>query len=289
MAGIDRLLASRAFAAADIGRVVHATTLFSNAVIERKGAPTGLITTKGFRDTLEIGRERKYELYDIKIVKPAPLVPRRWRLEVPERIAVDGSVRIPLDEGAVLEAAAHLAAEGVTSAAIVFLHSYANPRHERQAVDLIARRFPTLTLSASIDVVPEIREYERASTTAINAYIKPLAERYLAALADQIAARGIAAPLLLMLSNGGLTHIEEAKRTPVQLLESGPAAGALVAAHLGARDEGAHVLAFDMGGTTAKLSVIDDGKPTMAYSFEVAASAASSRAAACRCASRPWS
>ena len=119
-------------------------------------------------------------------------------------------------------------------------------------------------------MVPEIREYERASTTAINAYIKPLAERYLAALADQIAARGIAAPLLLMLSNGGLTHIEEAKRTPVQLLESGPAAGALVAAHLGARDGGAHVLAFDMGGTTAKLSVIDDGKPTVAYSFEVA-------------------
>jgi N-methylhydantoinase A len=270
MAGIDRLLAENAIAAADVGRVVHATTLFSNAVIERKGAPTGLITTKGFRDTLEIGRERKYELYDIKIVKPAPLVPRRWRLEVPERIAVDGSVRSALDEGAVLEAAAHLVSQGVTSAAIVFLHSYANPRHERHAVDLIARRFPTLTLSASIDVAPEIREYERASTTVINAYIKPLAGRYLASLADQIAARGIAAPLLLMLSNGGLTHIDEAQRTPVQLLESGPAAGALVAAHLGARDAGAHVLAFDMGGTTAKLSVIDDGKPTVAYSFEMA-------------------
>ena len=270
MAGIDRLLAESAIAAADIGRVVHATTLFSNAVIERKGAPTGLITTKGFRDTLEIGRERKYELYDIKIVKPAPLVPRRWRLEVPERVAVDGSVRMPLDEGAVLEAAARLAAEGVTSLAIVFLHSYANPRHERQVAELIAGRFPTLTLSASIDVAPEIREYERASTTAINAYIKPLAERYLASLAAQIASRGISAPLLLMLSNGGLTHVEEAKRTPVQLLESGPAAGALVAAHLGAADGGAHVLAFDMGGTTAKLSVIDDGKPTVAYSFEVA-------------------
>src|SRR5262245_31541113 len=270
MAGIDRLLASRAFAAAAIGRVVHATTLFSNAVIERKGAPTGLITTKGFRDTLEIGRERKYELYDVKIVKPAPLVPRRWRLEVPERIGVDGSVRLPLHEGAVLEAAARLTDEGVTSLAIVLLHSYANPRHERQAAELIARRFPALTLSASIDVAPEIREYERASTTAINAYIKPLAERYLASLAAQIASRGISAPLLLMLSNGGLTHIDEAQRTPVQLLESGPAAGALVAARLGAHDTGAHVLAFDMGGTTAKLSVIDDGKPTVAYSFEVA-------------------
>src|SRR4029079_3356671 len=137
MAGIDRVLRASAIAPGDIGRLVHATTLFSNAVIERKGAPTGLITTRGFRDTLEIGRERKYELYDIKILKPAPLVPRRWRLEVPERMAVDGSVRIPLDEGAVLPAAAQLAAEGVTSLAIVFLHSYANPRHERRAVDLI--------------------------------------------------------------------------------------------------------------------------------------------------------
>jgi N-methylhydantoinase A len=270
MTGIDRVLPESAIAPSDIGRLVHATTLFSNALIERKGAATGLITTKGFRDTLEIGRERKYELYDIRIVKPAPLVPRHLRLEVPERMAVDGSVRIPLDEGAVLEAAARLTAEGVTSAAIVFLHSYANPAHERRAVELLSEHYPGLTLSASIEVAPEIREYERVSTTVINAYIKPLAERYIASLAGQIAARGIAAPLLLMLSNGGLTNIDEAKRTPVQLLESGPAAGALVAAHLGAVDGGRHVLAFDMGGTTAKLSIVDDGKPTVAYSFEAA-------------------
>jgi len=270
MAGIERLLSGGGIAASDIGRVVHATTLFSNAVIEREGAPTGLITTRGFRDTLEIGRERKYELYDVKITKPSPLVPRRWRVEVPERMAVDGSIREPLDEGALLDAVATLIGEGVASLAIVFLHSYANPQHERRAAELIAQRHPQLSLSASVDVAPEIREYERASTTAINAYIKPLAERYLDSLAGQIAARGIAAPLLLMLSNGGLAGIDEAKRTPVQLLESGPAAGALVAAHLGARDGGDHVLAFDMGGTTAKLSVIDDGKPTVAYSFEVA-------------------
>ena len=270
MAGIDRLLADNDIAPSAIGRVVHATTLFSNAVIERKGAPTGLITTRGFRDTLEIGRERKYELYDINIVKPAPLIPRHLRLEVPERMAVDGSVRLPLDEAALLDAVAKLVGEGVGSLAIAFLHSYANARHERQALELIAARHPTLALSASVDVAPEIREYERVSTTAINAYIKPLAERYLSSLAAQVAARGIAAPLLLMLSNGGLTNIEEAKRTPVQLLESGPAAGALVAARLGAGDGGAHVLAFDMGGTTAKLSIIDDGKPTVAYSFEVA-------------------
>ena len=270
MAGIDRLLRASAIPAADIGRLVHATTLFSNALIERKGAPTGLITTQGFRDTLEIGRERKYELYDLRIVKPAPLVPRHLRVGVLERITVDGSVRVPLEEQAVLRAAAGLKAQGVTSLAIVFLHSYANPSHERQAVELLRRHCPGLTLSASIEVAPEIREYERVSTTVINAYIKPLAERYVSSLADQLAAQGIRAPLFLMLSNGGLTNVAEAKRTPVQLLESGPAAGALVAAHLGARDGGNHLLAFDMGGTTAKLSIVDDGKPTVAYSFEAA-------------------
>src|SRR6476646_1767156 len=243
MAGIDRVRRESAIAPGDIGRLVHATTLFSNALIERKGAPTGLITTRGFRDTLEIGRERKYELYDIRIMKPAPLVPRRLRLEVPERMTVDGNVRVPLDEDALLAAADQLGAEGVTSLAIVFLHSYANPIHERRAVKLLAHRFPGLTLSTSIEVAPEIREYERVSTTVINAYIKPLADRYISSLATQLAALGIKAPLLLMLSNGGLTNIEEAKRTPVQLLESGPAAGALVAAHLGAADGGKHVLA----------------------------------------------
>jgi N-methylhydantoinase A len=203
-------------------------------------------------------------------MKPSPLVPRCWRLEVPERLAVDGSVREPLDEGAVLDAASRLIKEGIISLAIVFLHSYANPKHEHRAAEIIAERYPQLSLSASVDVAPEIREYERASTTAINAYIKPLAQRYLDSLARQVAARGIASPLLLMLSSGGLASIDEAERTPVQLLESGPAAGALVAAHLGASDGGDHVLAFDMGGTTAKLSVIDDGKPKVAYSFEVA-------------------
>jgi N-methylhydantoinase A len=270
MAGIDRLQAEGKIVAAEIGRVVHATTLFSNAVIERKGAPTGLITTMGFRDTLEIGRERKYELYDIKILKPAPLVPRRWRLEVPERMTVNGQVHTPLDESALLEGVARLQADGVSSLALVFLHSCANPGHERRALDLIAKRYPGMALSASIEVAPEIREFERTSTTVINAYIKPLAERYLAALASELMARAITAPVLLMLSNGGLTGIEEAVRSPVQLLESGPAAGALAAAHLGSRDGGAHVLAFDMGGTTAKLSIVDDGKPKVAYSFEVA-------------------
>ncbi|MFY0613686.1 MAG: hydantoinase/oxoprolinase family protein, partial [Hyphomicrobiaceae bacterium] len=250
MAGIDGLLSESVVTANEIGRVVHATTLFTNALIERKGATTGLLTTAGFRDTLEIGRERKYELYDIKIVKPAALVPRHLRKEVGERLNPDGSVHTALDEATVLAATEQLVANGVQSLAITFLHSYANPAHERRALEVIQSTFPNLSLSASVDVAPEIREYERSSTTACNAYIKPLAERYLSTLAERIAARDIDAPLLMMLSNGGLTNVGEAKRSPVQLLESGPAAGALVAAHFGAKDGGDHVLAFDMGGTT---------------------------------------
>jgi len=270
IAGIDGLLTDGSVAAAEIGRVVHATTLFTNALIERKGAVTGLLTTRGFRDTLEIGRERKYELYDIEIQKPAPLVPRHLRLEVDERLNPDGSIYKPLDESSVIRATQKLVEQGVQSVAITYLHAYANPVHEKRTLDLLAAEFPRLSLSASIDVAPEIREYERTSTTACNAYIKPLAENYLSTLAERIASRGIDATLLLMLSNGGLTNLDEAKRMPVQLLESGPAAGALVAAHFGSTDGGAHVLAFDMGGTTAKLSVIDDGRPTVAYNFEAA-------------------
>jgi N-methylhydantoinase A len=270
MLAIDRVMAQAEIPAAAIARVVHATTLFTNALIERKGAVTGLITTEGFRDTLEIGRERKFELYDITIRKPEPLVPRNRRLGAMERIQADGTVLTPLDERAVLAATEHLVREGVTSLALVFLHSYANPRHERQALEVIRKSFPKLALSASIEVAPEIREYERTSTTVANAYIKPLAERYLSTLADEIAHRGITAPLLMMLSNGGLASAAEAKRSPVQLLESGPAAGALAAATLSSRDGGSHVLAFDMGGTTAKLSVVDNGKPKIAYAFEAA-------------------
>ncbi len=270
MAAIDRVVAEHSIPPGGVARVVHATTLFTNALIERKGAVTGLITTQGFRDTLEIGRERKYELYDIAIQKPLPLVPRDRRLDVPERMLVDGRVHTPLDEVALLRATEQLIAKEVTSLALVFLHSYANPAHEQKAQELITRHFPELALSASIHIVPEIREYERTSTTVVNAYIKPLAERYLSTLAGEIAKRGIPAPLLMMMSNGGLASVAEAKRSPVQLLESGPAAGALAAATLGVKDGGNHVLAFDMGGTTAKLCVVDDAKPKIAYAFEAA-------------------
>jgi len=269
-AGAAALIGAAGIDPSSVTRVVHATTLFTNALIERKGAPTGLITTAGFADTLEIGRERKFELYDLYTTRPEPLVPRDLRLEVAERTRADGTVRMPLDARELAFRARALARAGVTSIAVVFLHAYANPRHEIEAVRLIAERFPGIAVTASHEVAPEIREYERASTTAVNAYIKPLAARYLEAMARQLAALGIPAPLLLMLSSGGLTHVAEAARTPVQMLESGPAAGAIAAAFFGSPDSGEHLLAFDMGGTTAKLSLIDDGEPLTAYSFEAA-------------------
>jgi len=269
-AGVAALLRDGRVDPARIARVVHATTLFTNALIERRGAPTGLITTAGFADTLEIGRERKFDLYDLDIEKPEPLVPRHLRLEVPERVGADGTVLAKLETRAVQASARRLAAAGATSIAVVFLHAYVNPRHEVQAARLIARHVPGVDVTTSHEVAPEIREFERASTAVANAYIKPLARRYLDLMARRLADLGIPAPLLLMQSSGGLTHVAEAERTPVQMLESGPAAGALAAAFFGADDSGGALLAFDMGGTTAKLSLVEDGEPRTAYGFEAA-------------------
>src|SRR5258706_1154415 len=268
LTGIRTLCSAHKVAFTDISRVVHATTLFSNSLIERKGAPTGLITTAGFRDTLELRREHKYELYDLFIELPKPLVPRRLRLEVPERIGADGSIEMPLDRDAVVAAAKQLKAQGVVSVAVVFLHAYANPGHEREAGRLIAEAFPDLAVSLSSEVSPQIREFERSSTTAANAFIKPLAASYLDLMQREIASLGVRAPLFMMLSNGGLTHIDEAKRVPIQLLESGPAAGALAGAFFSARSKIDDVLAFDMGGTTAKLAIVEGGQPLVAFHFE---------------------
>ena len=253
-----------------IGRVVHATTLFTNALIERKGARTGLLTTAGFRDVLEIGRERKYELYDLFIEMPKPLVARPWRREARERLAPDGTVEIPLDVDAALAEVADLVKQGVESLAICFLHAYANPAHERAIGAAVAERFQNLSLSLSSDIAPEIREYLRASTTVANAFVRPLAEIYLERLEQALRDEGIPGGLFLMLSNGGLTHVSEAKRAPVQLLESGPAAGALAGAWFGRNAGLERVLAFDMGGTTAKLALVDEGEPLVAYGFEAA-------------------
>ena len=266
--GVRTVIESEGVDPASVDRVIHATTLFTNALIERKGAETGLVTTEGFRDLLEIARERKYEIYDVFIEMPSPIVPRNLVAEVPGRIGPRGEEERPLDLTALVAGTEQLVKQGVTSVAVVFLHSYVNASHERAAVAEIQRRFPALSVSASCDVAPEIREYERASTTVINAYVKPLAQSYLDRLAAQLSATGISAPLFMMLSNGGLTHVAEAKRVPVQLLESGPAAGALAGAFFGRGSKVDRVLAFDMGGTTAKLSVVDDGEPFVAYRFE---------------------
>jgi N-methylhydantoinase A len=268
VAGIRHLFAQEGTDAAGVTRVVHATTLFTNALIERRGAPTGLITTAGFRDTLEIGHERKYELYDLHLPLPQPLVRRALRLEAVERLAPDGTVEIPLDAASVLAAAERLVAQGVESIAIAFLHAYANPAHEQDAARLVAERYPSVILSLSSDVTPQIREFDRTSTTVANAYVKPLAERYLNRLSGDLAALGITAPLFMMLSNGGLTHVDEAKRVPVQLLESGPAAGALSAAFFGERSGCRDLLAFDLGGTTAKLALVHGGEPLVVHKFE---------------------
>jgi N-methylhydantoinase A len=268
--GLEKLLQRSGAAPQQIGRVVHATTLFTNALIERKGAPTGLITTAGFGDVLEIGRERKYELYDLFLEMPAPLVARPLRREVAERLAADGSVEIPLDVSAVLREVEALVADGARSLAICFLHAYANPAHERAAAEAVARRFPDLSLSLSCDIAPEIREYPRVVTTVVNAYVKPLAETYLDRLESALRGAGIPGSLFLMLSNGGLTHVAEAKRAPAQLLESGPAAGALAGAWFSRQAGLERVLAFDMGGTTAKLALVDHGEPLVGWGFEAA-------------------
>jgi N-methylhydantoinase A len=268
--GIRTLFAREDIAGHRVSRVIHATTLFTNALIERRGARTGLITTAGFRDTLEMRREFKYDLYDLFIEIPDALIPRELRLEVSERVRAGGGVDLPLNEDEVLGAGRALVQQGVESVAVVFLHAYANPAHERRARELLEQNFSQLHISISSEVAPQIREFERTSTTAVNAYIRPMANRYLLSLGDQLAALGIGCPLLMMLSNGGFTHAEEACRFPVQLLESGPAAGAIAAACFSRRSGITDVLAFDMGGTTAKLSVVENNQPLIAYAFEAA-------------------
>jgi len=266
--GLLTLLSRESISAAQISRVIHATTLFTNALIERRGAVTGLITTAGFADTLEMRREYKYELYDLFIEMPRALVPRTLRAEVEERLSSDGTVEVPLDVEGLIQQTSQLIDKGIESLAVVFLHAYANPDHERQARQLLASHFPDLYVSISSDVSPQIREFERTSTTTANAYIQPLANRYLTQLEARVREIGVESPLLMMLSNGGLTHLGEARRAPIQLLESGPAAGAIAAAYFSRRSRLSDVLALDMGGTTAKLSIVEDNEPLIAYTFE---------------------
>jgi len=268
--GIRAILDAARIAPADIGIVIHGTTLATNAVIERKGARTALITTEGFRDVLAMGTESRYDQYDLSIVLPEPLVPRYLRLTVPERMDNEGNVLLPLDPAAVRALAPELRRLGVESIAVGFLHAFVNPLHERRARDILAAELPDLPVSLSSEVSPEMREWERFSTTVANAYVQPLMARYLLRLEQELRAMGMDAPLFLMLSGGGLTTGETARRFPIRLAESGPAGGAIFAAHIARQLDLGAVLSFDMGGTTAKICLIDGGKPQTARSFEIA-------------------
>lgn len=268
--GIIALLGEAEVRPEQVDVIVHGTTLATNALIERRGARTALLTTAGFRDVLELGTESRFDQYDLAMVKPEPLVARNLRIGIPERIAADGSELLPLDLGAVRATAAVLEREGIESVAIAFLHSYANSRHEMQAAEIVRQAMPRASVSLSCEVSPEMREYERFSTTVANAYVQPVVARYLARLDERIKEMGFQCPLYLMLSSGGLTTVETAIRFPVRLVESGPAGGAIFASTVADQCGLDRVLAFDVGGTTAKFCLIDAGQPQISQGFEVA-------------------
>ena len=268
--GVRAILPAAGVTAADIAIVIHGTTLATNAVIERKGARTALITTEGFRDVIAMGNESRYDQYDLNITLPEPLVPRYLRLGVPERLDNEGHVLRPLDEAAVRALVPVLRREGVQSIAVGFLHAFVDPRHERRVREILSEELPDIPLSLSSDVSPEMREWERFSTTVANAYVQPLMARYLRGLETGLRDLGLAAPVFLMLSGGGLTTIETACRFPVRLVESGPAGGAIFSAHIARQCGLDSVLSFDMGGTTAKICLIDNFRPQTARAFEIA-------------------
>jgi 5-oxoprolinase (ATP-hydrolysing)/N-methylhydantoinase A len=266
--GLEELVAMAGIGLAEIGDIVHGTTLVTNAVIERKGAKLGLITTQGFRDILEMGTEQRYDIYDLFLTFPEPLVSREHRLEVPERIDRDGEIVTALDADAVRRAAGELVAAGCEAVAICFLNSYRNPAHEREAGRILREAYPELTVSISSEVVAEIWEYQRFVTTAANAYVQPLMARYLQRLERELAARGFKGALRLMHSAGGLVSPETARAFPIRLLESGPAGGGLATAFFGELAGHKDVISFDMGGTTAKACMIEDGRAEIAPMLE---------------------
>jgi N-methylhydantoinase A len=253
-----------------VGLIIHGTTLATNAVIERKGAKTALLTTEGFRDVIEIRHENRFEQYDVNIDLPPPLVPRRLRFPVRERIDAQGNVLVLLDESGLARTIDALAAQQIEAVAIGFLHSFTNSDHERRTGDAVARRLPHVGVTLSSEVSPEMREYERFSTACANAYIQPLMGRYLSGLEGELQRAGFVCPLLLMTSGGGITTVETAIRYPVRLIESGPAAGAIFAGCIARQNGLDQVLSFDMGGTTAKICLIDKAQPQTARVLEVA-------------------
>jgi N-methylhydantoinase A len=267
--GTVRLLREVGMHPGDLHSVVHGTTLITNTIIERTGATIGLLTTEGFRDSIEIGRETRYDLYDLFLDPPPTLVPRYRRLEVPGRISADGEELLALDETAVVQAARQLVErDGCEALAIAFMHSYRSPAHEQRAGEIVRGLYPDLALSLSAEVAPEIREFERSSTACANAYVQPLMRRYLDRLETSLAQIGFAGRLYVMLSGGGITTVREAKEFPIRLIESGPAAGAMAAAFLARLTGLDRVVSFDMGGTTAKMCLVEDGAPDHKFDFE---------------------
>jgi N-methylhydantoinase A len=269
--GVRRVLAAVGLPPSEVSVFVHGTTLATNALIERKGARTAFVTTEGMRDILEMGYEKRFEQYDVYMERPLPLVPRPLRFTVPGRLDGRGRVLRDLDVAAVRAVGQRLRAERVGAVAIGFMHAYAWPEHERRAAEILNAELPAdVTVCLSSEVCPEIREYERFSTTCANAYVRPMMQGYLLRLRAELDALGMTCPLLLMMSGGGLTTLEIAARFPVRLVESGPAGGALLSSWIARERALDRVMSFDMGGTTAKICLIDGGEPERARSFEVA-------------------
>jgi N-methylhydantoinase A len=268
--GIEQMIEAGGLRANEVTRLLHGTTLVTNALLTRRGAKAALLVTEGFRDALEIGTEHRFDLYDLNIEKPHPIVPRHLRRPIRERVLADGSVETALDEAQAEAEIRKLVEEGVEAVAVCLLHAYRNPINERKLKELITRVAPSLSVSLSSEVAPEIREFERASTVAINAYVMPIVEPYLRALRDEVTKLGVSGSLLIMQSNGGTAVADTASKFPVRLLESGPAAGAIGAAYIARAIGDQQVLFFDMGGTTAKAFIVDDGSPIVARKLEVA-------------------
>ncbi|MCP3954931.1 MAG: hydantoinase/oxoprolinase family protein [Desulfobacterales bacterium] len=267
--GVRQLLETNANVAGAIDEIIHGTTLVINAIIERKGAKTGLITTKGFRDVLELGREIRYDAYDIFAEYPQPLVPRYLRREVGERITSDGRVLQPLETGEVRSEIQALRDQGVESLAVCLINSFENPDHEKKIKAMVEAEAPDLFLSTSFEVLPQIREYERTCTTATNAYVKPITARYLEKLTTRLASMGIAGRLFIMLSSGGITSVDIARRFPVRIIESGPTAAVIASQYYGKMFRIKEMFCFDMGGTTAKSCLIQKGQAGLVSTFEV--------------------
>jgi N-methylhydantoinase A len=270
--GAVDLLAEAGIGADALGEVLHGTTVATNAILERRGARTGLLTTEGFRDVLEIGRLRLARLYDMEFERPRPLVPRRWRRTVRERLGYRGDVRIPLDPDSVNEALDVLLKDDVRSIAICLIHAYADGAHERAVAAIVRERAPDVALTLSSELLPEVREFERTSTTVTNAYVLPVMDQYLGRLEDEMAALGADAPILMMQSNGGVMLAAEARRRPIHVIESGPAAGVIATAALARRIGVPNAISVDMGGTTAKASVVEDHDIQRTGEFEIGGS-----------------